>query len=182
MVGRIRRCHRNSDSPTCRTGSLKDGRSPFAKQTRSVLERFREMPPPVIDVRAWGAQFLPKPNSCHVFDFPGSVGWPRRPGAHGRWPFARSPARGVVAAGSPCGPARGGGPGGRQLGRSAPRAAGRGVARPPQTAFPLTPVHRSRCCLHVLSHFPTATLATLARLVPLRPLSANRRRRALARP
>jgi len=43
---------------------------------------------------------------------------PRRPGARGRWPFVRSPARVVVTAGSLCGPVRGCGPEG---GYSRPR-------------------------------------------------------------
>jgi hypothetical protein len=39
---------------------------------------------------AWGAQFVPKADSCRVFGFsPGPVGWPRRPGARRRCPFAR---------------------------------------------------------------------------------------------
>ena len=61
--------------------------------TRSALDRFRETPPhPVISGK--GSAVLPLPDSQPCFDLlPPLGGWPRRPGARGRWPFVRSPAR-----------------------------------------------------------------------------------------
>ena len=74
---------------------------------------------------------------CHLSSFPGRrAARPRRPGARDRWPFARWPARGVVAAG---GPARAGS--GMRTWRQ-PRQSfcgRRELARRPVASFPRQP-------------------------------------------
>jgi hypothetical protein len=92
------------------------------------------------------------------------------------------PARGVVAAGSPCGPVRGRGPGGGPPRRSVPRGRRRRSPAAPCDQPPPTTGAPLRCCLHVSPHFPAVLPWHLPRALATSATSAFSRRRALARP